>query len=489
MIIGAYLLASILVLAEVFFLRMDDGNLLFPLVLVSAIAGAVGRRTAMLQRSVPGRRKTFSCTAIFLFSLIIFYVLRAWIIYLRDDYTLIIALQVTNGVHAVRLGLLSVDIFLLTMALGVELANARMRPMFISRTLVDLVALPASEVLLQRRASTFRVLCFLLLALLGLSVVALLFKAGAVSGKWYELYLLNASYIAIGILYGGICYLWLMGRAKNGVIAILCCAIIGVAIYDCRAISYFRIFYLALPMMLVFGLGARMLSWTKLWVAFLLSVPLFGVLGGLRYLQNDEFVGELGRNAHDLITTQGTGMVLRSLGGDGDFTCIDLTASAIDHEQLFRPMGLSYLYPLVHFVPRQLWHSKPSGGILTDEASYLMVSIGSGPGSDLAQIPYTAGIVGDTYLEGGWPFLLFIPVFFGIFIWDLDRAIWLAGSTANGLGVPILAGNFLFITAFAVRAKPYQVVVLTIFLFIGLLIFAAVLKRLQSRMEMRPYSR
>jgi len=257
-------------------------------------------------------------------------------------------------------------------------------------------------------------------------------------------------------LYGAV-----LNTSRDGkfmwIVALLC--LFAVISYFGRTVSTFRIYSITLPALIVGYHLARKKRLLLCAVGMALVFPLITHMGKNRTADNRDLAASLATS----LSAEASGGIDDFLLGPykaagGDFTTVDIFASVLKQEPGFYPYGLSWAYALVHFIPRQLWEGKPENGILYD-TSYSMVNRG---GQEVS-IPYTPGVVGDAYLEGGGAFIFLIGAMFGCAFKGLDlilgRRKMLFGPTIDYCAI---YSAFLFVAFFANRSLPYFIVLYTI---------------------------
>lgn len=203
-------------------------------------------------------------------------------------------------------------------------------------------------------------------------------------------------------------------------------------------------------------------------MAVVLALPVIQLFGENRYVKSDDFFENL---STQIAEKRERGMADFVLGPyaieSGDFTALDLFSAVLHNGQEFRPWGLSFLYPFVHWVPRQMWESKPEEGILTDEESFRLANTPYG----LRMIPYDPGIVGTLYLEGGKAFVVLLGAVAGLLAVFFDTLLArLASEPSFARFGRLLFTIGFFCCFYAARARPYQVMYLAGFMIVGILL-------------------
>ncbi len=216
-------------------------------------------------------------------------------------------------------------------------------------------------------------------------------------------------------------------------------------------------------------------------LSLIIIFPIIQSLGESRYVDVDR-AGVAAANITQAKLEQGPLLFLLEpyTADSGDFTALDIFASTIAGEQTYRPWGLSFLYVFVHWIPRNIWPSKPEGGILTDEASFRLARLEFS--NEFAMIPYDPGIVGTLYLEGGPVFILLGAIVLGFILsrWDrrIAAAVYSSRYRVHGCSLFAMAIFILFFTA---RFRPYQVFYLILSLHAGYYVGVYLYSRFESR--------
>lgn len=91
----------------------------------------------------------------------------------------------------------------------------------------------------------------------------------------------------------------------------------------------------------------------------------------------------------------------------GDFNIFDTFVVTLQYQPKYHPFINSILYVFVHWVPRSVWPSKPVGGVLVDQ-------------SHLHGIPFSPGLNGYFYLDGGYIWMIIMMFLTGSLICYLD---------------------------------------------------------------------
>ena len=197
--------------------------------------------------------------------------------------------------------------------------------------------------------------------------------------------------------------------------------------WQMRAISIFRGFWIfgLIILFLSFILTFRKrVGFTPLLIPLILLQPLFQYLGEARELSNAELASAFSLN-FDYWTVYESA---------GDFNIYDTFVAATLSTPSTQPFLLSWLYPIVHIIPRSLWPGKPLSGILQD------VSFTNGA-------PYSPGIAGFFWLDGGYLWALICMFVLGFLIYKFDLFCYSFKSfVVKSLFISLFVVNALFLT-------------------------------------------
>lgn len=242
-----------------------------------------------------------------------------------------------------------------------------------------------------------------------------------------------------------------------------------------------RLYSIGLPALLVaYFLGHYRLYYSVM-LGMLVFQPVLQGFGENRSLAANEIVGAVAAATEGKL---GEGP-MRYLAypyteASGDFTALDVFASALNGQQEFRPWGLSVPYALIHWIPRSWWESKPIDGFLTDEASFRTARAAFESKAGL--IPYDPGIVGNLYLEGSYPFIVLGAILLGLLAWQLE--VGLQFIMRNGVGRSdhgeAMFAVFLLCAFFLTRFRPYQIIYLFVFLVLGYFLAAGTINKIRG---------
>lgn len=393
--------------------------------------------------------------AFFIVFLMQFNIVRGWIYSLLHDDYLLLRLGGSDPDGLMTRAMCFIALFVSCFGLAYRYAplpNWLLRTadaaIIFKATDPDTIAKNRSSVLLFSFVATLVCLCFMIAfsALAGGTDLATRISTAYV----YMLPLI--SYSVCLALYGGV-----LATARDGKLmwVVVLLAMFLVISYFGRTISTFRIYGITLPVLIV---GYHLAQRSRLLfcvIGMLMVFPLITHLGRNRTVANEELASAITSTLSS--ETEGglvNFLMAPYLATGGDFTTVDIFASALKEKPQFHPWGLSWIYALVHFIPRQIWPSKPEGGILYD-TSFSQVN----QGGNVVSVPYTPGVVGDAYLEGDWPFVLLIGLMFGSAFRALDlllgRRKMLFGPTID---YRTMYAAFLFVAFFANRSLPYFIV-------------------------------
>lgn len=178
-----------------------------------------------------------------------------------------------------------------------------------------------------------------------------------------------------------------------------------------RTVSIFRLFYLTGFLVVCFAYLAsrqRRVGYAWLILPIIIALPLFDVLGRVRYESNDAVGTRLRREIDDLLTPRNYWLFFE---GQRDMNIFDSYTAALEWQPKDKPYFKQWLYPAVHWIPRKVWKSKPPGGMQIDLA---------GP---MRGAPYSPGINGIFYLGGGYLYMLASMVLLGYCIAKVHATI------------------------------------------------------------------
>lgn len=219
---------------------------------------------------------------------------------------------------------------------------------------------------------------------------------------------------------------------------------------EMRHVSMFRGFYIT-------GIMAAGIAWLFCrkgrvgygWIVFPITflLPFFGMLGNLRYQENDVVAERIGNSVSDLVNPKSYWDFFDS---SGDMNIYDSYVAAAEFKPDNHPYFLSWLYVPVHFVPRALWKAKPEKGLLIDH--------------DFTRgAPYSPGINGYFVLQGGKMWMLFCMFLLGGVVTYADyRVFALPFSYFKVCVYAILVINGLYLTRFLLYQSFYQVLYMVV---------------------------
>jgi hypothetical protein len=226
----------------------------------------------------------------------------------------------------------------------------------------------------------------------------------------------------------------------------ICGALICVHAYMMSNMSPFRSYYLVG----IFVCGVVLLLVTRrkisvwIFVALLVFYPIFKALGTDRTLSNEEMLTEVVLKPFQAYSSEG---FHTAFGQATDLNMLDTFAASLNWEHAYRGYILSYLYPLVHWIPRQWWPSKPVGGVLSDTNYVYVASIGR-------EIPYSPGIIGFFNDDGGKIYMLAMMFALGVFMryWEIFSLRMLSFEMHSAIWATLLLSAIV-----TVRYLPYQI--------------------------------
>jgi hypothetical protein len=289
---------------------------------------------------------------------------------------------------------------------------------------------------------------------IGLTVLLLPYGLGAVRSAIYETSDSAYIYLLPTLAHGFDLYFfthifsrWWGNRTAGGSVAVL--VWFGLTIFHAYLLSNmspFRGYYLAglAACAIAFLLIIRhRVSWWFL-VGIFAIYPLFKSLGSARAMTNSEMIAEVVLQPTQAYTSDG---LKQAFGQYTDLNMLDTLTASLAWEHNRRPYLLSFFYPLVHWIPRSWWKSKPTGGVLAD--------LGYVYSSELKrEVPYSPGIIGFLNDDGGKIYMIGAMFLLGIFMrgWEL----FVLRLQTYEMQIAIWAALF-FAALVTVRFLPYQI--------------------------------
>jgi len=443
--------------------------------------------------------KVIPLSSMFIFFLSLFYTVRGWAHLTLKDDNLMYSLGVyhTELYTTQALGLVTVFLAILVLAYA-SARTVTLIPRLMHKLFSGLFfRAPATEF-----TGMSALLVIMTVAVLDvLATVVVSYFIDATGSKdvlgGFGLYLVSLPFIP----YGAVAVAWgalLTDDRMPGPVRLGAMVPFGLLIclgaWFAREASIYRIYYLAPLVIMVFALFPKRFTIGRFLLVCAITLPILTFMSQTRYVEVKDHLSAVEEKVSEALDEGIAAVALAPFASEGgDFTCLDIFASALAHEQQFRPWGLSFLYPVAHVIPRALWKDKPEKGMLTDRASFLTV-VGDTSGY---VIPYYAGVVGEFYLEG-W--LWFIPlgaVLVGLALKAVDQSM--AQSYHSNPKARFLATYSLlaFLLFFSIRTVPYQLVYFGGFTFIGFYLASrffssgsplAVLRRSQRSSQRPRYS-
>lgn len=437
----------------------------------------------LLQRFSGYRARIIPVSCHFFLFLNLFYTIRGWVNYIYDDNELQLSLGVLDPhlyvTRALSLVLIFSSIYLASYSVGSSVRFGSEFPHWTFKKIIFREFLVWGQGL----GGVVAAVLFGLISVGVSIVVSGIFKSGGDAGA-FSGYITALLFVCYGMVVGGWSYvtraqdLALPSKVIGAFVIITCMCITA---YYAREISSFRIYYLG-GLILLFLSGFPKIFNVKLFLIFLIvALPLMTILGQTRGALRGYVINDVAMAAR-VLREDGFGKVLATpfMAEGGDFTCLDIFASALSNNQRFRPWGLSYVYPLAHVIPRSIWEGKPEDGMLDDRQSYLTLTAFN---DRERMIPYTAGVVGDLYLEGYYYFIIIGAIVLGaLFVWVDNQLIVASRNRVTARFVSVYS-IFSLVALFSIRSVPYQVVYYFAFLFAGLLVSSLFIRSSVERDE------
>ncbi len=242
-------------------------------------------------------------------------------------------------------------------------------------------------------------------------------------------------------------------KNRRNKLSIICLSLVMIIMKSIimRQLSSFRSVALCLLISIVIGLICKSLNNLFLIIFYLFIIPLITFLGQTRYDTANEFSDSFENLISSDFFTDYFKSIFLSFSSNGDYTAFDVFVSVLSHKQEFYPFGLSFLYIPFHLIPRFIWSNKPIAGSLTDDSFNLAFQAGK-----FVSIPYTPGIVGQYYLEGGIFFMFILIALTAYFCRSLDYAFENAFKNNEATNPSFIYGLFFFYTSHYIRLIPYQ---------------------------------
>jgi len=181
--------------------------------------------------------------------------------------------------------------------------------------------------------------------------------------------------------------------------------------------SQFRINYMS--GVIIAGLSTfyafkrRQVSGVLLFSTVILLLPIVRFMGSATVDSISFRSGEFLSAASELLNTVSLKDYWNFFDIRGDLNIFDMFASGIQSVEVFHPdksYVMPWLYVLVHWVPRQIWPEKPSQGIFFNQ-------------DFMNGLPFSPGIVGAFFLEGGFLWMLLCMFSLGLIISHIDSYI------------------------------------------------------------------
>jgi len=283
----------------------------------------------------------------------------------------------------------------------------------------------------------------LLLGLQAASIVFLLAISGEHAGSLYGAsggaytYLLPQALQAAQILVVSIFaynHARFHGRWKN--LSIVSIFLFLAYTYLMKDVSIFRGFYITgaiAAVMAVYYARTQTIPYWLLLVPSLLLLPIFRAWGELRWAQAEGFWSE----TLNVLGTLSPQSWWSFFDVSGDMNVFDTLVAAFESSPRHMPYLFAWIYPVLHFIPRAIWPGKPEWGMLVDF-------------SFMKDLPYTPGLIGFYYLDGGLMWMLASCFVTGVVFYLLDR--WLFGMAPGYLKAALY--GIVLINSFA-AARGY----------------------------------
>ncbi len=437
-----------------FALAMRSEEFVFYTALIAASAAIVTSMLDLFWYNVSkfGKQVALPLGVFFLIFLAQFNVVRGWAYAIqRDDY-LIVRVGGLDPMDLMTKALAWIALFILSFTLCYKYVKIPQRLLYWGDRAIIFKAVDPATILRNKTqvlVASIGVTILCALFIIGLSVIAGGADLSSVIGSAYVYMIPMSIYAMCLAFYGAI-----LATARDGKFfwVLLLLMLYAVIAYFGRTLSQFRIYAITLPALIAGYHIAQKRRFVLTIVGIALAFPVVNYLGRNRMVSNKDLQANVAESLNADLERGISGFFLAPYSAaGGDFTTVDMFASALKEEPSHHPYGLSWLYIIVHVIPRQLWEGKPEGGILVDTSFSNVLE-----GGRVISLPYTPGVVGDAYLEGGWPFIFVIGAMFGFGYKWLDtllmRRLAMFGPTMDYC---VTYAAFLFVAFFANRSLPY----------------------------------
>lgn len=183
--------------------------------------------------------------------------------------------------------------------------------------------------------------------------------------------------------------------------------------YTMRDLSLFRGVYLAGLLGTYIAIAyefRRKVGYFLLIFTIVIAQPTFADLGRNRRISNENLFQQV--TFHNPFTFNGEALTpyWDFYNSSGDMNIFDTFMAASEANPSYHPYLWSWLYAPLHFIPRFLWSEKPIKGI-TQDLSFLQ------------GYPYSPGILGFFYMDGGFFWMLLSMSLLGSIISFVDGYI------------------------------------------------------------------
>lgn len=182
-------------------------------------------------------------------------------------------------------------------------------------------------------------------------------------------------------------------------------------------LSQFRINYMSgviiAGLSVFYAFKRRQVSGVLFFGTLILLLPIVRFIGSAAIDSLSFLSSEFLSVAFELLSTVSLEHYWKFFNIRGDLNIFDVFVSGVQSVEVFHPdksYAMPWLYVLVHWVPRQIWPEKPPEGFFFNR-------------DFMNGLPFSPGIVGAFFLEGGFLWMLLCMFLLGLIISHIDSYI------------------------------------------------------------------
>jgi hypothetical protein len=223
-------------------------------------------------------------------------------------------------------------------------------------------------------------------------------------------------------------------NASSKLLYFLSLSLFCIYTYFMKDISMFRGFYLTgFIAAIVSILHSRRgyVSSLVVYIPILFLLPAFRALGSSRYSSTSDVFS----NALESIKSFSVANWWAFFDSTGDMNVFDTFVAALNSAPAFHPYFFSWIYAILHFIPRVWWPDKPESGMLVD----MNFTMG---------LPFHPGLIGFYFLDGGLLWMFMSCFMTGFLLSKADR--WIS-SMGPGYVTSALYGIVVINSLYAAR--------------------------------------